>query len=254
MSFASLNGHRAHDCALLARRWEALARRAGLEWRRIAVAGEFPVFAAASRVTRGTPEPAIYLSAGVHGDEAAAPWGLLEWGEENLDVLRAHSFLVFPCLNPHGIRWNTRADQRGVDLNRVFHDTRDPLVAAWRKMIGDRRIAIALCLHEDYDARGCYVYELASRPRGLGAKLLRDCASIIAPDPRRTIEGRAARDGLIRRRVPPDLPGLPEAVVLYQLGSPITFTFESPSEYSLLDRIAVQKRFIQSALKHELGI
>ncbi len=47
---------------------------------------------------------------------------------------------------------------------------------------------------------------------------------------------------------------MPEAIVLHQLGSPVTLTFESPSESSLLDRIAVQKQFIRSALKHELGI
>ena len=36
---------------------------------------------------------------------------------------------------------------------------------------GDRRTApsrIALCLHEDYDAQGCYVYEMTQQPGAVG--------------------------------------------------------------------------------------
>lgn len=257
MSSARSNGHRAHDSALLARRWAALANRCGFKWRRFATAGAFPVHAAESAGRRGDRRPAIYLSAGVHGDEAAAPWGLLEWAEENTATLRAHRFLIFPCLNPHGIANNTRVDQRGVDLNRTFHDCGEPLIAAWRKVLGHRAIALALCLHEDYDAQGCYVYELRRRPGATGPAVLQECARIIPPDLRKRIDGRGMNQGHFIRLGSfelPDMPGLPEAIVLHQLGSPVTLTFESPSEFALSDRIAVQKLFIRSALKHELGI
>lgn len=254
MSSATLNGHRAHDCVLLTKRWAGLAVRSGLRWTRIATAGDHPVCCAESPAPKGDTRPTIYLSAGVHGDEAAAPWGLLEWGEANIPLLRAHRFLIFPCLNPQGIRDNTRVDHRGIDINRTFHDAREPLIAAWRRVIGERAFSLALCLHEDYDAQGCYIYELTHRPGVLGDCILRDCGRIIPRDLRRRIDGRVARNGLIIRRVPPVLRGLPEAIVLHQIGAPITLTFESPSEYSLTDRVAVQKEFIRSALAHALGI
>ena len=257
MSFACLNGHRAHDCALLAGRWTALAKRCGLRWRRFATAGEYPVHAAESPHRSRDRRPTIYLSSGVHGDEAAAPWGLLEWAEEHVATLRAHRFLIFPCLNPHGIAHNTRVDQRGVDLNRTFNDRREPLVEGWRKVLGQRPIAIALCLHEDYDAQGCYIYELRRRPGATGPAVLRDCAKFIPPDLRSKIDGRRMKQGHFLRVgdfKPPNMPGLPEAIVLHRMGSPVTLTFESPSEFSLPDRIAVQKEFIRSALRHELGI
>jgi protein MpaA len=257
MSFTHNNGHRAHDSALLAKRWAALAKRVGLGWKKFAAAADFPVFFAESLGARTDLRPTIYLSAGVHGDEAAAPWGLLEWAEEHVAVLRANRILIFPCLNPHGLVNNTRVDQRGVDLNRTFNKTGEPLIAAWRKAIGDRDISLALCLHEDYDAQGCYIYELRRKPGALAPKVLRDCAKIIPTDTRGRIDGRNIKNGHFLRRGEfdlPDLPGLPEAIVLHQLGSEVTLTFESPSEFSLLDRIAVQKEFIQSALKHELGI
>jgi murein peptide amidase A len=257
MSFASLDGHRAHDCVGLAQRWRILAQRAGLTWKRFSTAGDYPVHVAESPRRRGDARRTIYLSAGVHGDEAAAPWGLLEWAERNVALLRAHRFLIFPCLNPHGIANNTRVDQRGVDLNRTFHDPDEPLVGAWRRVLGERAIALALCLHEDYDAQGCYVYELRREPGAAGPKALQDCAKIIPPDRRRTIDGRSMKDGHFLRRgdfAVPEMPGLPEAIALYHLGAPVALTFESPSEFSLLDRIAVQRQFIRSALRHELGL
>lgn len=221
------------------------------------MAGKLPVHVAESRGPREDRRPTIYLSSGVHGDEAAAPWGLLEWAEGNAALLKAHRFLIFPCLNPHGIAANTRVDQRGVDINRTFHDPREPLIAAWRKVLGDRSVALALCLHEDYDAQGCYVYELRNKPGKAGPKALKACASIIPRDMRGTIDGTKVSGGHILRRGEfrrPDLPGMPEAIVLHQLGSAVTLTFESPSEYSLLDRIAVHKKFIGFVLRHELGI
>ncbi len=257
MSFASNNGHRAHDSALLARRWAVLAKRSGMEWRKFAAAGDFPIHAAESPDARTDRRATIYFSAGVHGDEAAAPWGLLEWAEDNIELLRAHRFLIFPCLNPHGIANNTRVDQRGVDINRTFNNIREPLIAAWRKVVGEREISLALCLHEDYDAQGCYTYELRRKPGTLSPKVLHDCSKIIPPDTRGKIDGRTMKNGHFLRRGNfdlPNLPGLPEAIVLHQLGAEVTLTFESPSEFSLLDRIAVQKEFIRSALNHELGI
>ncbi|MCE9520107.1 MAG: M14 family metallocarboxypeptidase, partial [Verrucomicrobia bacterium] len=251
MSFASNNGHRAHDCTLLAKRWAALAKRIGMNWKKFAMAGDYPVHAAESSGARNDNQSTIYLSAGVHGDEAAAPWGLLEWAEENVALIRANRFLIFPCLNPHGIVNNTRVDQRGVDINRTFNDSREPLIAAWRKVLGSRGVSLAICLHEDYDAQGCYSYELRRKPGTLAPKVLRDCAKIIPPDTRGKIDGRNMKNGHFLRRGDfdlPDLPGLPEAIVLHQLGSEVTLTFESPSEFSLLDRIAVQKEFIRSAL------
>ena len=101
--------------------------------------------------------PPIYLSSGVHGDEVAAAWGLLAWAEENQKQLSQGRFLIFPCLNPHGFRRNTRTDHRGLDINRRFHLARDPLTGPWHRLIRQNPPSLALCLHEDYDSQGCYV-------------------------------------------------------------------------------------------------
>lgn len=215
------------------------------------VAG-LPVFALESKAlaSKAGNEEVIYISTGVHGDEVAAPWGLLEWATENVEKLSGGRFLLFPALNPHGMVMNTRLDHLGRDINRQFHDEEDELVKAWKKVVAGRKFSIGLCLHEDYDAQGCYLYELPNGHKSVGRAILNDCSAVMRVDERRTVDGYRANMGLIMRRKIPILPGLPEAIVLYHLGAPLTFTFETPSEFSLLDRIAAQKTFISSALKH----
>ncbi len=250
----SPTSHRSHDYALLVRNWRKLAAKAGLKFTRFANVDGLSVFTVSSPSQRGDTRETIYLSAGVHGDEPAPPWGLLEWAEENIKLFTTHRFLIFPCFNPHGLMNNTRMDQRGVDINRTFHDLREPLIAAWRKTLEGHRVSLAMCLHEDYDAQGCYIYELTSKQRDAGTRILKDCARIIPTDKRSSIDGRRMKNGHFVRRVAPNLPGVPESIALHHLGAPVSLTFESPSEFSLTDRVAVQKKFIQSALRHVLGI
>lgn len=243
--------HRAHDYRELTARWRALARTAGLRFNTLAEAGGERLHWLA---TGGAAQPAVYLSAGVHGDEAAAAWGLLVWAEENLDWLRGHPVLLLPCLNPHGLRLNTRADHRGLDLNRRFHLDEDEICGPWRRLIAARTFTLGLCLHEDYDAQGCYVYELHHGAASLSARLPALGVQALPVDTRTLIDGRRARSGIIRRRTAPaDLPGLPEAIVLHQAGCPLTLTFETPSEFSLDRRVRAHVEFISAVLAARAG-
>lgn len=240
--------HQSHDPRALIARWRKLAPLANLRASVLTeVAGEKIVYLQ-SRHKHSAP--LIYLSTGVHGDEAGSAWGLLEWAEREIEQLRLGNFLIFPCLNPHGLRANTRADHRGLDINRRFHLDDDPVCGPWRQVIRQNTPAIGLCLHEDYDAQGCYVYELSQQRTPLSPALLAACTTRIAADPRRSIDGRRAQNGVIRRStIPPDLPGMPEAIELWQLGCPITLTFETPSEFSFDDRVQTQAEFVSAAIR-----
>ncbi len=242
--------HQAHDQRALIARWRRVARATGLHVRVLAeVEGEKILYLESPQARR---QGAVdYLSTGVHGDEAGSAWGLLIWAEKNLKQLSAGSFLIFPCFNPSGLRNNSRVDHRGLDINRCFDLAQDPLTAPWRKLVSERQFRIGLCLHEDYDAQGCYVYELSRHKLSRSPKIMSECTRRIAADPRRIIEGSRAQAGVIRRStLPIHFQGMPEAIVLWQLGCPITLTFETPSEFSLDDRVAAQVDFVAAALKH----
>ncbi len=241
--------HRSHDYPHLISRWQQVAGLAGLDMRVIAKPGGTEVFLIESPSAQAGGG-AAYLSAGVHGDEPAAVCGLLAWAEKNIALLKRRPFIIFPILNPRGLMLNTRTDHRGLDLNRRFHLRDDEVCGPWRQALSGRRLSAALCLHEDYDALGCYVYELSRCREPVSHSILRACGRKVTLDPRANIEGRIAKDGVIRRRNPPtDLPGMPEAIELHLLGCPVGITFETPSEFSLDFRIAAQERFITEALK-----
>jgi hypothetical protein len=193
---------------------------------------------------------AIYLSAGIHGDEAAATEGLIVWAENNLALLREGNFLLFPCLNPWGLVNNCRLDSHGRDLNRCYHDDLIPLVRAHKEILRDRRFALALTLHEDYDATGVYVYEVPRRKPYWGEALLAAAGRFLPRETRGRIEGRTARAGIVRRSIRPDLlPTWPEAFVLAFHHSDRVFTIETPSEMHLNDRVAAQVAILQRAVE-----
>ena len=245
--------HRAHDYAALMAGWERVATKAGLRAVTLGTANELPVIALESAAA-AQGKPAIYLSAGVHGDEPAPPWGLLAWATDHIDLLRTGAFILSPCLNPVGLVSNTRMDGRGKDLNRRFHLTTDPLIQSWRRFIKGRPLVLGLCLHEDYDCQGCYVYELSDRQRVLCDVALTAVEHLLPRDLRRSIEGRNARRGIIRPKVIPSSIRGPEAIVLHQMGCPVTLTFETPSEFGLDERVQAHRRFIEASLEHIVGI
>ena len=68
--------------------------------------------------------PAVFVLAGVHGDEPVgveAALRLLESLADGEVQLTQHRLLVLPCLNPSGLADETRANRAGQDINRQFH-------------------------------------------------------------------------------------------------------------------------------------
>jgi len=226
--------HRAHDYKHLVARWRRVAHAAGLRLRPLAQDDGFDLFYVETPQLAGNS--GLYLSAGIHGDEPAAPEALVRWAEKNAARLATMPLLIFPCLNPWGLRNNMRTDSQGRDLNRMFHEDSHPVVAAVRRVTRPHRFHIALPMHEDYDAQGIYLYEVQRGRHGFGEELLRRAAKILPVDPRVKIDTSIAKDGLIRRRISRkkfETMGYPEAIWLHLFHSQNTFTFETPSEAAL---------------------
>jgi hypothetical protein len=233
----------AHDIRRLLARWDQLARRLSLASQVLGEAEGIPIIGLET-ASAAEGAPALYVSAGVHGDEAACPWALLEWMEENGESLKGRALMVAPCLNPVGLQNNTRVDHTGRDINRHFHSRSLPLMKQWRAWVKSRNTKLGACLHEDYDAEGCYIYELAPSKASLAEKLLGQCESVMPRDLRKDIDGQRAKAGIIRRATAPEGLAGPEAIVLSDLGCSHTLTFETGSEWDILVRIAAHKAFL----------
>ena len=107
--------------------------------------------------------PAVYVLAGVHGDEPGgieAALRLLESLADGAKPLTRHRLLVLPCLNPSGFAAGTRANRIGQDINRQFHADRTQETAAVRGFLAPEDCVLLVDLHCDHQAQGYYLFEL----------------------------------------------------------------------------------------------
>lgn len=240
---------RSHDYRWLVHRWKTAARDAGLRLSRIGTSGDHAVYMLRSKAP---PSGAfrLYLSAGIHGDESATTEALLSWVARKTTRLRNMDLTIFPCLNPWGLAHNKRTDAEGIDLNRCYnHPKAVPHIAAQCEIIHRMHFDLALILHEDYDARGAYVYETSAARPHLAEEILHAMNLHVPRDSRRMIDGSRARKGVIRRRVACDtLPEWPEAFFLHFGHASRTFTIETPSEEAIEKRVAAHRAAIESAI------
>lgn len=251
-----LLNHRGHDYETLMKRW----RKIQLHQTELSIEGGFPVLLFENEAGRNREENGLYLSAGVHGDECAPVWALLEWTEKNSTLLSESDLplTVFPCLNPHGLTENRRYDQRDQDLNRLFQDAAHSLIGPWQQFMEGRKFRLAANLHEDYDSCGIYLYQLPSGKFQPGEQILMGCQNIIPREVRSIVDGSpfknglATRSGDMRALVESRLDGgYPEAIWLYLhhlSEGGCALTFETPSEFSLTDRVKAHSRFLDGVL------
>lgn len=233
----------------LAAQLQAAGRAAGF---RIEPFGEIegcPLFALTKR-TPG-PRPRIYLSAGLHGDEPAPPRTLLALLEAGEFDARANWFLC-PLLNPAGLIRGTRENATGLDLNRDYKDVRSAEIAAhigWlRRQPG---FDLTLCLHEDWESTGYYLYELnpLQRPT-LSHAMIAAVATVCPIETATLIDGREiAEPGIIRPIADPLMrENWPESIYLRAHHTTLSYTVESPSALPLAQRVAAHSAAIRAAI------
>lgn len=258
MNNASIHAN-CHNYAVLMDRWEVLTKRNGWHSTELSREADYPILAIENDAAKEATSGGVYISAGVHGDECAPNWALLDWAETlgTSELLGDRPLVILPCLNPHGLVENTRLDPHGVDLNRNFQNADLPLIKAWQEFLRGRRFEIAINLHEDYDSDGIYLYEL-SHSKSIGDRLLSACEALIPRETTNEIDGTEMVHGLLKRTgdieqiAEKELGGWPESVWLHLKHATDAFTFETPSEMDLDKRIKAHRRFIEAAISAAL--
>jgi hypothetical protein len=188
---------------------------------------------ALTRWTAG-PRPRIYLSAGIHGDEP----------------------LVCPLLNPAGFHRGVRENADAVDLNRDYRQTRSAEIAAHIRWLARQpNFDLAICLHEDWEAKGFYLYELNPLNQLTKAEPMIEAVRSICPiDVSETIDERPALAGILRPEINPAERELwPEALYLQVHHTKLGYTLETPSGFPLAQRIAALRAAVTTAVRLTLG-
>lgn len=227
----------------------ASARRQGFREEHYGEVGGLPLLA----VTRRTPgpRPRIYLSAGIHGDEPAPPLALLQLLERGHLDTRAVWFLC-PLVNPRGFPAGTRENPEGLDLNRDYLRPHSAEIQAHTRWLARQpAFDLAICLHEDWEARGFYVYELnRSGAASLAPTMLAAATPTCPIETAPVIDGRpVAEPGIIRPVADPALRDRwPESIYLQANFCRLGYTIETPSTFPLSARIATLAAAVEAAL------
>jgi hypothetical protein len=249
--------------AELARAWRSL-RAQGVRVREIACWGVARTLLVAECGPHDAPT--IHISAGVHGDEPAPPWALYALVRDGLLDSR-FAYRIWPCLNPSGYEQGTRTSAEGEDINRGFsRGGTTPESRAVLTANRDRRFALALDLHEDFEADGSYLFEplregCAARyaepvvraldDAGLAVQVIPEDFDLGAPpgtpieDAYTFLRGAVLVDYEAELRI---FPGFPITIAQLYRGTPATMTFETPLLRSWDERIAAHRVAVAAAL------
>jgi murein peptide amidase A len=232
----------------LAAQFEGAGAKAGFRCETFGEQGGFPLIALTKR-TPG-PRPRIYLSAGIHGDEPAPPLTLLSLIESGEFDERAVWFIC-PMLNPEGLARGTRENASGTDLNRDYRHLASPEVKAHVRWLARQpNFDLAVCVHEDWESVGFYLYELNPDGRPSLAEPMIAAVSKVCPiDHSTLIEGREAKGGVIRPVLDPfEREKWPESIYLQVHHTRLSYTIETPSSLPLETRIAALRGALGAAI------
>ncbi len=227
------------DIRAVLREAEAAAQTHGWACETFHQAGELKWLALNRAAGIQPPASRIYISAGIHGDEPAAPLAALKMLRQNRWPDGAEIFLL-PCLNPIGCRNNRRENPDGLDLNRDYRNSKAAETQAHIRWLERQPpFDFYLCLHEDWEANGFYLYE--QNPEGASSpadKMIAAVQSVCPVDPGEIIEGRPAQNGIIRPNLSPaERPDWPEALYLITHKARQGYTLEAPSDFPLALRV-----------------
>jgi hypothetical protein len=192
----------------------------------------------------------VYISTGIHGDEPAGPLAVLRLLQANRWPDHFELF-VCPCLNPTGFVSSHRENAIGIDLNRDYRHFRSREIQAHVKWLAAQAdFHLTLCLHEDWESRGFYLYELNPDQRPSLARPIVEAVARVCPiDPSPQIEGREAHGGIISPNLDPNSrPEWPEAFWLLQNKTRQSHTLEAPSDFPLETRVAALVAGVNAAL------
>ena len=192
----------------------------------------------------------VYISAGIHGDEPAGPLAARQLIDEDRWPADVDVWLC-PCLNPSGFPLNQRENAAGIDLNREYLHFEAPETRAHVAWLEQQpSFDVTLCLHEDWESLGFYLYELNPTAHPSHAEeIIRNVSAVCPIDASPVIEDRPASGGIVRPGLDPrSRPRWPEAFWLVTHKTRQCYTLEAPSDFPMSTRVAALVAAVRTVL------
>jgi hypothetical protein len=147
----------------------------------------------------------IGLFGAIHGDEPAGAYALAEFVRQLADepgTAENFELQIYPVCNPTGFEDNTRHSRAGRDLNREFwKNSSEPEVRILEEELQRGHFSGIIQLHADDTSEGIYGFVKGhTLTEHLLRPALQEAGKVLPRNVNATIDGFAARDGIIYDR------------------------------------------------------
>jgi protein MpaA len=195
--------------------------------------------------TSTSAQKRVYISAGIHGNEPAGPMAILEMLKDNAWPEGMDVFLC-PCLNPKGLVSNTRENELGIDQNLDYREPQAPATKLHIDWLNHApNFDVALCLHENWEATGVFLYETNVGGQSFARKIIMRVAEVCSIDRSPEIRGQPAQNGVVLRLEDAETkPQWSEANFLLGQKTRLIYTLVTPSNRSLSMRVNTFKKAV----------
>lgn len=144
----------------------------------------------------------IGLFGSIHGDEPAGAFALTQFIvdlAQQPELAENFQLRIYPLCNPTGFEDNTRHSRSGRDLNREFwKNSAEPEVQILERELREGAFSGIVQLHADDTSEGIYGFVRGhTLTENLLRPALREAGKILPRNINATIDGFAARDGII---------------------------------------------------------
>ncbi len=178
----------------------------------------------------------ICFSAGIHGDEIAGSWAIIEFIKKYLPAqFLKIKIIIFPVASPTAFDKKKRYHYAGKDLNRLF---------CRKKLTGENRILFSSLneekvfffhsLHEDVDENSFYLYNFEKEEEHFYRDILKLAKNYFSINTASKIDNNPAVDGLVINHQDGSFEDR-----MFRDGTPYSMCTETPGKQPLKKRIAL---------------
>ena len=193
----------------------------------------------------------IVITSGLHGDEPAGPFGILDYFANNkfTDV----NLLIVPVFNPDGFIKDRRKDATNKDLNRQWNKNEKTVVKNAKELIEEFNPDFLISLHEDGTVDGFYFYPSKHVDDVIIEWIHRFLYSKMDPVMKSKVHGDKVEDGIVTKMK--NAPKNYASMETYFANAGIpNITLEIPSKLKLNTRIDVYSDLLKNFINYYKSI